>query len=1055
MSRSILFIGCIFFILHSHAQIKLDWVKGISGNNTQTGEFIVGDSIGNIYVTGMIESNADFTPSGTSITYTSLGYYDIYVSKYDSIGNLLWVKFFGGPASDVPYYTTLDASGNIFIGGSFGSTVDFDPSPALFNLTSFGQQDCFILILDESGNFIDAKQFGGTGNDEVHSIQIDDSSNIVIAGVFCSTVDFNLSSGIFNLTATGVSWDMFVVKYSPFFDFKWAFSCGNSGSDIVPRDIKINNYNIFVTGEYKNTIDFDPLPSIFTLTSSNNSFLAKYDYNGNLKWAKNIGEGSFCKSDKMKFNTDLNAIYLSGELAGLADLDPGIGTNFINYPGSLTGGMAFYVAKYDTLGNFIWAQGSGNETGNFSESFAIDANENIYLTGNFQLTVDFNPTSEFDEYTANPQTAYVTSYTKNGEYRGTKVFEGNSFGLDIFINPLNDIFVSGYHVGSTDFDPSIADLYISSSDGYDVFIGKYNFDPCAAFITNIDTASSISCSLAGYAASHAYGGTYPFSYQWNTIPVTTDSIVNFDIPGNYLLTVTDSIGCIANKTLHIDGPVLSGYDLGIVLICEIFRPGISSEISLVIQNNGCDSISGNIMIVLDSNLTYDSSSIVPYLVSGDTLLWNFYPITYDSSEYLPIVYVTTDSTANIGDSICLLSIISPLIGDFDSTNNIFQNCYTVVNSFDPNDKQVYPQGVNANHGVLNNQNMTYTVRFQNTGTAPATNVYIIDTLDANLDLNSVRIVASSHYMFTEVLPGNVLKFRFDNINLPDSTNDEPNSHGYVIYEIDQLPNLPHNTLIENTAAIYFDYNEPVITNTVFNTIDLGATITASANNFCGADSSLLTLVPNVPGLQGNWQWFANTCSGTPIGNGSSIWVYPSTTTNYFVKDSSGTLCFSHTINVTNLDNSVNQSVITLTSNQNTGTYQWLNCDSIYAPVSGETGQVFTATMNGNYAVIISDNGCVDTSACYLINSVGVLSQLNGNLINVYPNPVNTQLNISFSSVVNDMSLSLSNIAGQVLINRSDLNGNNFIMETNDLAAGVYYLKILEAEKNVTIKVIKQ
>jgi uncharacterized repeat protein (TIGR01451 family) len=141
-----------------------------------------------------------------------------------------------------------------------------------------------------------------------------------------------------------------------------------------------------------------------------------------------------------------------------------------------------------------------------------------------------------------------------------------------------------------------------------------------------------------------------------------------------------------------------------------------------------------------------------------------------------------------------------------------------VGAFDPNDKQVYPQGTGEEGYILADQDLLYTIRFQNTGTAPAVNVYILDEIDTDLQLGSLEVLESSHPMFTEVLDNNTVKFRFDNIMLPDSTNNEPESHGFVTYRISMQPGLQPGEEITNTAGIYFDFNAPIITNTVLNTI---------------------------------------------------------------------------------------------------------------------------------------------------------------------------------------------------------------------------------------------
>lgn len=140
---------------------------------------------------------------------------------------------------------------------------------------------------------------------------------------------------------------------------------------------------------------------------------------------------------------------------------------------------------------------------------------------------------------------------------------------------------------------------------------------------------------------------------------------------------------------------------------------------------------------------------------------------------------------------------------------------------------------------MNNQTMTYTVRFQNTGTAPAVNVFILDTIHPNLDIASLRVVGHSHPMVTEWEPGNQVRFRFDNIMLSDSASNEPESHGYVIYEIDQMPDLNSGEEMLNTAYIYFDLNEPIQTNTVLNTIAWPVDIPGAID-----ESQLLTVFPN-------------------------------------------------------------------------------------------------------------------------------------------------------------------------------------------------------------------
>ena len=150
---------------------------------------------------------------------------------------------------------------------------------------------------------------------------------------------------------------------------------------------------------------------------------------------------------------------------------------------------------------------------------------------------------------------------------------------------------------------------------------------------------------------------------------------------------------------------------------------------------------------------------------------------------------------------------------FESTD-----CQENVGSFDPNDKQAFPRGYGSAHQIEATADIEYLIRFQNTGTDTAFTVVVLDTLSEYLDPASVRPGASSHPCEFGLLEGNVLRFRFDNILLPDSNKNEAASHGFIKFRVAQTPDNPNGTLIENTAAIFFDFNDPVLTNTTFHTV---------------------------------------------------------------------------------------------------------------------------------------------------------------------------------------------------------------------------------------------
>ncbi len=147
--------------------------------------------------------------------------------------------------------------------------------------------------------------------------------------------------------------------------------------------------------------------------------------------------------------------------------------------------------------------------------------------------------------------------------------------------------------------------------------------------------------------------------------------------------------------------------------------------------------------------------------------------------------------------------------------SLHRSCAENIGSFDPNDKQGFPTGVGDDHNIRPGQAIDYLIRFQNTGTDTAFTVQIQDTLSAFLDPTTIRLGGSSH-AFTWNLSGQgVINFTFNNIMLPDSNMNEPLSHGFVQFNISPYSTLPLGSRIENDAAIYFDFNEPVITNTTW------------------------------------------------------------------------------------------------------------------------------------------------------------------------------------------------------------------------------------------------
>ncbi|GDX52446.1 hypothetical protein LBMAG27_14930 [Bacteroidota bacterium] len=572
-----------------------------------------------------------------------------------------------------------------------------------------------------------------------------------------------------------------------------------------------------------------------------------------------------------------------------------------------------------------------------------------------------------------------------------------------------------------------------------------------------------------------YNGGYSFNTDLNTYTVEIDTA---DLP--FLLTCPSSIDTTVNVTVA-DSLVTDidyafncypGYDIGAWNVHSnlSFFPGNIAHINFSAGNvvtcfyNGgastCSSpaMSGQVMAILTGPATYNgplSGSLIPSSVSGDTIIWNIpdFNLLNCTNSFAFSVYVNT--SANSGDPLCLEIIVSPDAGDNHISNNHFIHCFQVVNSYDPNEKEVSPVGSLV---YPFNDWLTYTIHFQNTGTAPAQHIQVLDTLDADLDASTFQLLSYSHAPMVQLFGSNV-KFNFPNINLPDSTTDAEASKGYVSYRVKPLANLPLGTTIENTASIYFDFNSPIVTNTVSNIICNPIAPTNISQTICAGDSynfngttistagnysatfnaingcdSVVNLNLTVLNAASN-TLTENICSGDIYNfNGLNI----SSTGIYFDTLAAINTCDSIiTLNLTveTINTTIQQSSDTL-SVTSSGSIQWIDCNSQQL-ISGANGNIFVATMSGNYAAIITEGNCIDTTSCTQVFTSANELTIDHSQFTIFPNPTDENITIEFSQPCENCRIEISNTLGQILLTEK-LNQNSEILNLKSFSSGLYF-----------------
>jgi gliding motility-associated-like protein len=266
--------GSAIFISKLDMAGNFGWAISLGAGNAYNiaGFSIATDLAGNVYTTGIFRATIDFDSGAGIFNLTSAtnSANDIFILKLTSSGSFAWAKSMGSSNEDNGQSIVIDVSGNVVTTGYFDGTVDFDPGAGVSNLTSFGTDDIFISKLDANGNFVWAKQLGGTEEDDGLSVATDAAGNIYTTGFFQDVADFDPGTGIFNLTAVGTTYDIFISKLDANGNFVWATSIGSTGNDYGRAITTDGSGNTITTGNFKSTADFNPGAATLNFTSAGN-----------------------------------------------------------------------------------------------------------------------------------------------------------------------------------------------------------------------------------------------------------------------------------------------------------------------------------------------------------------------------------------------------------------------------------------------------------------------------------------------------------------------------------------------------------------------------------------------------------------------------------------------------------------------------------------------------------------------------------------------------------------------------------------------------------------
>lgn len=389
--------------------------------------------------------------------------------------NYNWGKTFGNKTAEIVTGCAADVYGNIYVTGYFRDTVDFDPGAGVFNLISNGPfDDVFVVKLDISGQFVWAKNFGGTSTDAAFAITTFED-DVFITGTFLTAIQFGSTS----LTQNGSGTASFVCKLDSAGNVVWANAIkSESGGTIRSQAITTNKDGVvYTTGYFNGTIENNS-----TLYPSDPGtlpgFIYQVDNDGSNSTVQTLlGSAVDCKS--IATDND-NNLYVCGQYAGETDFDPGIDTMIAN---SVNFSRDIFVLKLATTPNNSWVRSIGIDGSMESaNALAVDDSANVYFTGSVRDTVDFSGNSSIVLTTGFQRDSYVAKLNGQGQTQwayliGNSDNQNSGQGLAIDIDEKQNIYLGGNFGGKIDFNFGVDTFFMSTVfGGDDVYILKISPD---------------------------------------------------------------------------------------------------------------------------------------------------------------------------------------------------------------------------------------------------------------------------------------------------------------------------------------------------------------------------------------------------------------------------------------------------------------------------------------------------------------------------------------------------------------------------------------------------
>jgi hypothetical protein len=467
-----------------------NFVGFMPGNGIAGPSEMIADDFGNVIMCGIFTDSMDIDLSSSTQVIYANGDEDGWIAKYDAAGSLLWGFAIGGNSNQAAKGLAIDEFNNIYIVGYFAGTVDFDQSSGTSLLTSQGDWDAFVLKLDESGNFIWAKSFGGSNRQFPTEVVCNQNGNIYISGTLSGSTNMDMNGGTYLLTpnASGGGNEAntgYYAKYNYNGDLIWAYNVAGINPEIALGNENGSDVIYYLGHGVANPLsldDFDPsgavlqpVPSPFT--SANYFALIKYDASGQLIWSKfsrtiisSAGTDVITKDVAVDLSGD---IYVAGDFYSGFDLYPGNDMTLNAY--GITGTDGFLV-KYNSAGNFIWEKQFGTaDEYDYAEEISIDSWNNVWVSGGFRNIAEMNSSGTSHTLTsAGLNDIFAAGFTSSGNYIWAGSVSGPATdGAPQMLAVGNNLLISGFFIQTADCDITSGVNYLTAQQFSDVFFASF------------------------------------------------------------------------------------------------------------------------------------------------------------------------------------------------------------------------------------------------------------------------------------------------------------------------------------------------------------------------------------------------------------------------------------------------------------------------------------------------------------------------------------------------------------------------------------------------------